>query len=354
LPAALTTARRLAIVWGVWTIVGLASALSIGLRIASGEFTPRLALFSSSIVAVPVWTLVTPPVLALSRRFPLERGRWVLAFGVHLCGLAVALSMDGAASWAVDHFAFHGRLTWWQHLWRYSFIDAFFYLGIVAAEHVSRYYRLYVDRRLRASELEAQLSRAQLHALQMQLRPHFLFNAFNTIAGLVRVGDGEAAVTMLAGLSDLLRLLLRGDGTQEVPIRQELDVIQRYLRIEQARFDHLEVDLFVQPGVENALVPSLILQPLVENAVKHGTSSSSGRVCVRVERSGERLRLVVSDSGDDGPKSQGNGIGLANTRARLTRLYGDAHRFLLAQTVSGTSAIIELPLRLAPLGTKAS
>jgi LytS/YehU family sensor histidine kinase len=253
--------------------------------------------------------------------------------------------MDGAVSWTADHRFFgSGRLTYWQHLWRYSFIDAFFYLGIVAAEHANR---LYLDRRLRTSELEAQLSRAQLQALQMQLRPHFLFNAFNTISGLVRLGDDQAALTMLAGVSDLLRLLLRSDGTQEVPVRQELDLIERYLRIEQVRFEHLEVTVTVQPGVEEALVPSLILQPLVENAVLHGVNATSGRVNILVGTLNDMLRLEVSDSGDQLPKPNGSGIGLSNTRARLERLYGNAQSFDLSQSASGTSAVIQLPLHHA-------
>ncbi len=202
---------------------------------------------------------------------------------------------------------------------------------------------------MRASELEAQLSRAQLQALQMQLRPHFLFNALNTISGLVRTGDAATAVTMLAGLGDLLRLLLRSDGAQEVSVRQELEVIDRYLRIEQVRFcDQLVVAVTVQPGVEDALVPNLILQPLVENAVRHGigTGRATGRVTVDVSQVGACLRLEVSDSAEAHPTEPepSGGIGLAKTRARLLRLYGDAQRFELVQTASGTSAVIELPL----------
>src|SRR4051812_26038706 len=187
-----------------------------------------------------------------------------------------------------------------------------------------RYYRLYLERRVLASELEAQLSRAQLHALQMQIRPHFLFNTLNTISGLVRTDDKAAAITMLAGLGDLLRLLLRSDGAQEVPVRQELELIERYLQIEQVRFgDKLAIELNVEDGVEDALVPNLILQPLVENAVRHGIGAATGRVSVVVERVGETLRLAVSDSGDGGlHDAESQGIGLANTRARLERLYG--------------------------------
>jgi len=269
---------------------------------------------------------------------------------VHAMVLLVVLALDGWLNMWLSPSAGGRQLTFWQQMWRYSFIDAFFYGGIVAVERAAHYYRLYLDRRVRASELEAQVSRAQLQALQMQIRPHFLFNALNTISGLVRTDDKAAATTMLAGLGDLLRLLLRSDGAQEVPVRQELELIERYLQIEQVRFgDRLAVEVSVQPGVEDALVPNLILQPLVENAVRHGVGASTGRVAVTVERLGSTLRMEVSDSGDAQPRDGDSlGIGLSNTRARLQRLYGGVHRFELAQTASGTSAIIEIPLHREP------
>jgi LytS/YehU family sensor histidine kinase len=222
-----------------------------------------------------------------------------------------------------------------------------------------------------ALQLKAALADARFSALSQQLRPHFLFNALNTIAGLVRVGDGPAAVAMIAGLGELLRLLLRSDGAQEVPLRQELDIIERYLRIEQARFgEQLAVDVTVEPGIEEALVPNLILQPLVENAVRHGigAAAANGWVSVLVERAGGTLRLEVRDSGEaqcgDGKRDgggiggiggiggvggerDGGGIGLSNTRARLQRLYGDEHRFELMHTARGTAAVIEIPLHTA-------
>jgi LytS/YehU family sensor histidine kinase len=155
---------------------------------------------------------------------------------------------------------------------------------------------------------------------------------------------------MLAGLGDLLRLLLRSDGAQEVPVRQELELIERYLQIEQVRFgDRLAIELSVEAGVEDALVPNLILQPLVENAVRHGIGAAIGRVSVVVERVGSTLRMAVSDTGDARPRDVDSlGIGLANTRARLERLYGSVHRFELAQSAAGTSAIIEIPLHHEP------
>lgn len=346
----MTRFRALSITAAVWSAVALASALSLYLRTRSGEIAPRPGWFWVTLGIVPVWTAATPPILALSRQFPLERRTWHAAVVVHALVLLVVLAVDGLLNMWLSPTAGGKQLTFWQQMWRYSFIDAFFYGGIVAVERAAHYYRLYIDRRVRASELEAQVSRAQLQALQMQIRPHFLFNALNTISGLVRVDDKAAATTMLAGLGDLLRLLLRSDGAQEVPVRQELELIERYLQIEQVRFgDRLAFDVSVQPGIEDALVPNLILQPLVENAVRHGVGAATGRVAVTVRRVGSTLRMEVCDSGDAQPRDGDSlGIGLTNTRARLERLYGGVHRFELAQSSSGTSAIIEIPLHHEP------
>jgi two-component system, LytTR family, sensor kinase len=345
-----TRLRGVALIAAVWTVIALFGVLSAYLRITSGELKPGPGWYWVNLGVIPLWTVATPPILALSRRFPLERRTWHLAVLVHAPILVLVLIVDGLLNMAVSPGAGGHVFTFWQQMWRYSFIDAFFYAGVVAVEHAGRYYRLYLDRRVRASELEAQVSRAQLQALQMQIRPHFLFNTLNTISGLVRVDDKAAAITMLAGLGDLFRLLLRSDGAQEVTVRQELELIERYLQIEQVRFgDRLAVEVHVQHGVEDALVPNLILQPLVENAVRHGIGGATGRVSVVVERTGSTLRLAVSDTGDAPPHDGDSlGIGLSNTRARLERLYGGVHRFELAQSAAGTSAIIEIPLHHEP------
>jgi signal transduction histidine kinase len=346
----MTRLRRLTFVGAIWAVVMLSSTLSLYLRDASGELALSPRWYWVNVAALPLWTAVTPPILALSRRLPIGRRTWPLAVATHFAVLLVVLVVDGLVGLAVSTLAGSRRFTFWQELWRYSFIDAFFYAGVVAVEHASRYYRMYLDRRVRASELEAQLSRAQLQALQMQIRPHFLFNALNTISGLVRVDDKASATTMLAGLGDLLRLLLRSDGAHEIPVHQEIELVERYLEIEKVRFgDQLTVEITVEPGVEDALVPNLITQPLVENAVRHGVGTTPGRVAVTVRQVGAALRMEVSDSGDAQPRDGDRlGIGLSNTRARLERLYGDAHRFELAQGAAGTQAIIEIPLHREP------
>jgi two-component sensor histidine kinase len=355
----MSRARRIALVWIAWTAIDAIAVLLTLVRIRTGEAHPGPGWIAWTFAGTPLWALVTPPLLALSRRFPIERRAWPRAVLAHLVGLAAVLVADGVMVSVLARWLPGPRLTFWQEVWKYSFIDAFFYAGVVAVEHAARYHRLYVDRRVRASELEAQVARAQLQALQMQIRPHFLFNTLNTISALVRTGEHDAAIVMLAGLGDLLRLLLRSDGAQVVPVRRELEMIERYLQLEQARFgDQLAIEVDVEAGVEDALVPSLILQPLVENAVRHGiaAATSAGRVAVHVGRDGDTLRLAVHDSGDasapeldPGDRERG-GIGLRNTRARLERLYGDAHRFDLARTDAGTRAVIEIPLRRAAEG----
>ena len=334
-----TRLRGLAIISAVWTLVALFSALSLYLRVSSGEIAPPPGWFWVTLAVIPIWTAATPPIVVLSRRFPLERGTWAVAVVLHALALVVVLALDGLVNLWLSPGRGARVLTFWQQMWRYSFVDAFFYGGVVAVEHAARYYRLYLDRRVHASELEAQVSRAQLQALQMQIRPHFLFNTLNTISGLVRIDDKAAAITMLAGLGDLLRLLLRSDGAQEVPVRAGARA-DRALPADRAgavRRPGSRSRLSVEPGVEDALVPNLILQPLVENAVRHGIGAATGRVAVR----GRPGRLDAADGGvataatPSARDADSLGIGLTNTRARLERLYGGVHRFELAQGAAG-------------------
>jgi LytS/YehU family sensor histidine kinase len=240
-----------------------------------------------------------------------------------------------------------------RRFWGESFINVYSYFATLAAGLAIRFYRLYHDRRLRVSKLETELAVTKLRALEMRLRPHFLYNALHTIGGLVRTEQGVAAVRMIAGLGDLLRHTLRDDDAQEVPLSRELELTFRYLDIEQARFgDRLRVELEIAPETENAHVPSLLLQPLVENAVRHGVESSAtgGWVVVRAYRDGDALCLDVQDSGN-GPRDEpgGNGIGLSTTRARLEQLYGCEHKLELERAASGGAlASVRIPFHTSP------
>jgi len=245
-------------------------------------------------------------------------------------------------------FGFHGNIvTYWT------------VLGIQAA---LRYYRQYQERRqhalqleLQASELQTRLVQAQLSALKGQLQPHFLFNTLNAIMVLVRQEKGRQAEEMLARLSDLLRSVLEDVEAQEVPLRRELESLQLYLSIEEVRFqDRLRVEISAEPATLDAAVPHLGLQPIVENAVRHGIGrrSVAGRIEISAARVNGALQIQVRDDGPGLPPEgldTARGIGLANTRARLQQLYGDAGRLTVENGAAGGAvATLTLPYRAEP------
>jgi LytS/YehU family sensor histidine kinase len=217
--------------------------------------------------------------------------------------------------------------------------------------YCAAYYARYRERELAASQLQGQLAHAQLQALRMQLNPHFLFNALNSISMLVRGGRSAEAVRMLAGLGDLLRGVLEEERPNEVPLREELNFLTRYLAIEQIRADRLQVRMEVAPELMDARVPNLILQPLVENAIRHGISRSSAAGLVEIGAWRENGSLLLSVR-DDGPGlaagAEGReGVGLANVRARLARMYGDQQGLEMENAEGGgTRVTLRLPHRL--------
>jgi sensor histidine kinase YesM len=242
------------------------------------------------------------------------------------------------------------------------------YSGMVAVQHMGALYRRYAERERMTLQLETKLARAQLEALKIQLQPHFLFNTLNTISALLH-RDPEAADRVLTRLGDLLRLSLQHSGRQEVMLRQELEFLEGYLEIQQTRFqDRLRVRFDTDPDALDALVPTLVLQPLVENAVRHAIEprAAAGWLEVRARRENGRLTLQVADDGPgiaaNGPgaiagsviPATGSGIGLANTRARLEQLYGAGHRFTLANASQGGLVVtLEIPFRVGNLPTPA-
>jgi LytS/YehU family sensor histidine kinase len=193
--------------------------------------------------------------------------------------------------------------------------------------------------------LEQSLTRARLHALELQIQPHFLFNTLNAISSLVRAKQNDQAVELIAGLSDLLRYSLDHAGEQRVPLEQEAAMLERYLGIQQVRFaDRLDVHIDVADDAKRGAVPMLILQPLAENAIRHGIAraASAGRVEVRAFRRDGMLEIEMFNTGSLAQKN-GNGIGLTNTAERLRQLYGDAHRFELRERDGGVVAEISIP-----------
>jgi len=242
-------------------------------------------------------------------------------------------------------------VTGWVRLIAFSMDYGLLLYGIVLVVYYAvDYHNRYEQGLLRASQLEARLAQTQLQALRMQLHPHFLFNTMHTISTLVR-DDPNAAEEMIARLSELLRVSLASSGIQEVTLSQELDFVKCYLEIEKVRFEErLELHFDVDPATLDALVPNLILQPLVENAIRHGISHrrEGGRIEVRSQMVGDTVHLWVIDDGPgldrNGPATHRTGVGLANTRARLERLYGAKHDFVLrSASKGGVEAAIRIP-----------
>ncbi len=344
----------------LWTLIGLLFAGQFHLSNAQfGVPVTWGTAIGFGLADWYVWAVWSLPILALSRRFPLDRGGWVRNLAVHLSASAVVSVGYAAvrayigqlqASWAGDYrpYAdlFHPLLL---KTWHYNLL---IYWIILSAAHVAIYQRQLRERELRAVELEKHLANVRLQALQMQLNPHFLFNTLNSVAALMH-RDVEAADRMLVRLGELLRRTLDSTGTQEVSLGEELDFLGRYLEIEKTRFgERLSIRMEIAPETRSALVPNLVLQPLVENAIKHGIEprAKPGEIVIRALAEVGQLHLEVRDNGR-GPVAASNkreGIGLANTRARLRQLYGDQQSMETdGKPNAGFSVRIRLPVRYA-------
>jgi two-component system LytT family sensor kinase len=231
--------------------------------------------------------------------------------------------------------------------------DMLIYGGVLAVAAGIDYARRYRDRDLRASQLETQLERARLETLQMQLQPHFLFNALNAIAMLVRRDRRQEAVDVIVGFGELLRYVLDESGTMDVALEEELRFVRRYLDIERVRLgERLTVQIDVAAGVERAVVPNLLLQPLVENALKHSIAvrPEGGTVRITAARIADLLRIEVENDGPGLPAgwtmAQSTGIGLRNLNERVTAFFGGAGRFSIANgRERGVLAVVEIPFR---------
>lgn len=347
---------RLSIVLGIWTalavvLTGQGYLIVYMARLAQSDLPAQMPLsltelFLSSLADCLVWAGFTLVILCLCRRFPFGQGHWRRSLAVHCaaclaCGLFnVILSLLAAE--VIRHEIPKPTIT--ANVLLLFFVaklnnNVFFYWAILAVAHVLRYYRQVRERELLASQLEAKLAQTQLQILKMQLQPHFLFNTLNAISALVHQ-DAELADRMIAQLGDLLRTTLDSAHQQEVPFRQELDFIQPYLEIEKARLGpRLTVEMKIDPAVLDALVPNLLLQPIVENAIRHGIAArpGPGRIHIQAGRSNGSFHVAVADSGPGLREEAADvkGIGLANTRARLEKLYGDAQRLELASSPDG-------------------
>lgn len=314
------------------------------------------------------WAALTPAIWRFTNRFALTPESWKRRLPVHLLAgsafvFAHAMLTGTGRAWLQ---AAYGMDTHWWEWVRAQFLRTFdweltYYAAAVGVWHALVYQRAARDREVEAAQLETRLVEAQLQALQRQLHPHFLFNTLHAIAALVR-RDPDAAEEMIERLGDLLRLTLKNVGAQEVRLNEELDYLAVYLDIEKIHFgDRLTVVYGIEPAARDALVPFLILQPLVENAIRHGIGPrlDPGRVSVEAMVRNERLLLRIADSGTGtAPPTLHRltqGIGLSNTRARLERLYGAAHRFSFEHAAEGGVQVeIELPVRTVASGAPGS
>ena len=292
------------------------------------------------------WAPFTPVVLWLSRRFPFGRRTWTHAAAVHLpASLVVTVIKIVASAFIADRVC---RLPSAPTSFLKAYMALLTYWAIVAVGAAARSYRDRRERDVQTSRLETELARAQLDALKMRLHPHFLFNTLNSISALMRE-DVEAADVMITRLSDLLRLTLDSAQVQEVPVQEELTFLEKYLEIQQVRFgDRLTVRIEMDPGTLALAVPSLVLQPLVENALQHGAGRRTGPATV-VVRSWCRGTTLVIEVEDDGPGPAAvvrEGHGMDTTRARLSNLYGaEASLTLERAAAGGAVARLTLPAR---------
>jgi two-component system, LytTR family, sensor kinase len=338
--------------WAGWTGLALFTAVSSSLAYISTGNPPRWSLtIQASLVDWYSWALIAPFVMALARRFPFSRATLGRSLAVH----ATASVILSIFKLIVDRVLRRWLLGFDTYIVITSLAPNFLvYWAIVAVAHGVTYYRTSRERELRASQLEARLAETRLQLLQMQLHPHFLFNTLHTISELVHE-DPEMADRMITGLSDLLREALIAGDVREVPLRRELAVLDRYLEIQQARFgDRLRIDIDVDADVRDALVPHLILQPVVENAIRHGLGArvQAGRLQIQARHADGALLLRVQDDGEGlerGKAGAQEGVGLGNTRARLQELYGAAQRLDIQDAAGGGAVVtLRIPLHFEP------
>jgi len=292
-----------------------------------------------------LYALLTPAVFWCGRRFPLTRGTLARRVPLHLVA-AILLCAGWAGgglllSWSLFHSTPYGSgpLSWFLTSLPFGVAVYFAVLGV---EHAAVYF-------FEARERETQLAEARLGALRMQLQPHFLFNSLNAITVIVRDRDTATATRMLEQLGEMLRRVMRKDRPQEVPLAEELDFVRQYLAIEEVRFsDRLRPVFAVDASVLAAAVPDFLLQPLVENALRHGLAKGVGATLLKIEarREGDDLVLAVIDDGPPPGPAPGEGVGLGNTRERLATLYGARARLDLVRTPEGgAAATVRLPYR---------
>jgi two-component system LytT family sensor kinase len=335
----------------LWLAFGLVDAMqTVFVMRSEGMHHAWGILFLTSVLAWVVWALATPLIMRLGRRFPPVKPGSIVTLLAHLAACAVIgltfSAWTSALDFLLNPYAYASRSKSFAHLWLTSFsngILAFLllYAVVLAVNYVLESRARLAYQQTETARLNEQLSKAQLDALRRQIEPHFLFNTLNAVTGLVREGRNETAVSMIAELSDFMRRVLNDSSRQEVPLGEEMEFAQRYLEIQKIRFaERLQLSVDVPDELLLAQVPTLILQPIVENAVKHGIAkrAQGGQIHIAAFCSNGALTVSVYN---DGPSLSASwettqpGIGISNMRTRLHSLYGDACSLNLENHASG-------------------
>ena len=335
------------------------AAKTVGSMRGEGMHHNWTLLFTIEALSWLPWAIGSLAIIWLADR--LRNARPAIEWSAHV---AAAIGIGLASTVWFDQIfqrsrAYAPDFPQWAPQWPADFYDNLLTTAVLYG-CVLLSYKLIVSRatisahETEVAQLNEQLASAHLRALRSQIEPHFLFNALNAVAGLIREGRADAAVTMIVQLSDFLRRTLSEANRQEVSLADEIEFARRYLTIQQARFtDRLQIDFEVQDGLQDAAVPNLILQPLVENAIVHGmTGGRSGiGISIAARRDGDDVVIRVTDDGaglDGARERSGGGRGLANTRMRLAQLYGDGERFRIARrSEGGTEVELRVPYRVA-------
>jgi two-component system LytT family sensor kinase len=340
-----------------WAFVGLVLSLEL-------YFNQRASMSWANFVdiAVPqlgraaMWACMTPFILMLRERVPLNTWHWAGGILFH-----VAFSFVIMATFYLGRLESFALLSepFKEGFWRaanksfygHNFVDIACYWAVLAFGYGSELQRKYKSEEVRAVQLESRLIEAELKALREQLKPHFFFNTLNTVSAMVREGNNDMAVTLLARLGSLLRMSLDGSRENTAPLHLEMDFLERYVEIQRSRFpDRLTVAIAVEESALGVMVPWLLLQPIVENAILHGVAPKTGpgRVEVAGRVEGGRLHLEVTDDGPGLPDNRRiiEGVGLANTRERIGKIYGDAGKMRIRnRPTGGVSVEIVIPCR---------
>ncbi len=347
------TLLRLILIFGAWTLFALFSASQSYVSRAYSQPVQFKPVFLYALLESYTWAVLTPFVLWLGARFLIRKASYWYTIPLQIvCAVAFAIIHTQIFMRLLPLIGYRSSPRMAESLLRARLhTDLLTYWLLIGLSHAIDYYRKYRDRELKATQLEARLAEAQLQALKMQLQPHFLFNTLHAISALVHK-DAEAADRMITRLAEFLRITLDSVGVQEVSLKTELESLDKYLEIEQVRFgSRLAVERSIAPETLDLLVPNLILQPLVENAVRHGIAPRTAGGMIEIRAREEQGSLVI-EVVDDGPGASGGsireGVGLANTRARLQQLYGDSQS-LRYESDPGFRVRLSLPVQVSSI-----